>query len=187
MVRGNYPNRDAIFSFITFDLNLHSFLIKFKALTTELFRGHLLLYSVCGRLWFILHSIAGYSARNFLLLLSRDYYNSCGIDRAPISNKYSTLNKTTFTYIFIPGEQCDVSPRLSCLGLRPRHLRNAHRDSLHPALELRGEQPEEGQQEDDHLEPLGQGETRGVRPREALPWRHTTQVRIQFQTRGTST
>ena len=53
-------------------------------------------------------------------------------------------------------------------GVRARHLRHPHRDHVHPPLELRGEQPEEGQQEDDHPEPLGQGETCGVRPREAL-------------------
>ena len=46
-----------------------------------------------------------------------------------------------------------------------RHLAGHHE---HPSLELRREQQEEDKQEDDHPQPLGQAEARGVRSREAL-------------------
>ena len=54
------------------------------------------------------------------------------------------------------------------VGVSAGHLRHAGGDHGHPPLELRREQQEEGQQEDDHPQPLGQTEAGRVRPREAL-------------------
>ena len=53
-------------------------------------------------------------------------------------------------------------------GVSAGHLRHAGGDYGHPPLELRREQQEEGQQEDDHSQPLGQREAGGVGSREAL-------------------
>lgn len=54
------------------------------------------------------------------------------------------------------------------VGVCAGHLRHAGGHYGHPPLELRREQQEEGQQEDDNPQPLGQAKARRVRPREAL-------------------
>ena len=53
-------------------------------------------------------------------------------------------------------------------GVCAGHLRHAGGDHGHPPLELRREQQEEGQQEDDHPQPLGQAEAGRVGSRKAL-------------------
>ena len=57
---------------------------------------------------------------------------------------------------------------MPCAGVSVGHLRYAGGHYGHPPLELRREQQEEGQQEDDHPQPLGQAEAGRVGFREAL-------------------
>ena len=64
--------------------------------------------------------------------------------------------------------QLHLPVRVPGAGVRARHLRHPHRHHVHPPLELRREQQEEGQQEDDHPQSLGQAEAGGVRPGETL-------------------
>ena len=62
----------------------------------------------------------------------------------------------------------DVLVRVPGAGVCAGHLRHAGGHHVHPPLELRREQQEEGQQEDDHPQSLGQAEAGGVRPGETL-------------------